>query len=845
MPKTLSAEELRWYLDESTLDVEAVANDEDNHHGRPGALGQERALNALELGLGIQGRGFNIFVVGASGTGRTSTVRTEVEKQASSEKTPDDWILLYNFDDRDRPHAISVPPKSGPEVKRIYDALTDQFVNLLEKAFDDDGYLQRRNELDLLHEERTAAILGPVEEDAAKVGFILSRMGSAISLGVADEEGQPMSEEAYEALTPEQKQELEASAEELQGALEEAVRKVRVVERETDEALENLAKETADQVISPLFQNAHADIKEAVGDDAYVRLEKHLNEMQQDVLSRLRRLAPDEPSGEEEGGEGQGVSAHHSAAKRLRMEEEDSDHDEPALLRYRVNVFITQTEEGAPVVSETHPTLANLIGRIEHKIRGSETVTDFTRIKAGALYKANGGYLLLQALDLLREASAWEGIKRALKNHQVELDDPGEPGRMVMVSTLRPQPVPLQLKVVLIGTPDLYYDLSRGDPDFQKLFKVKVDFDLDMDRNPDRIQRYLRFLVGLAHEEKLLPVAASGVARVVEHAARVSHNREKLTTRFGWMADLLREASFWAGKAGDGHIAREHVNQALTARAEREGFLEQRMHEDIACRRVTIETEGSVVGQTNGLTVLDVGRYAFGMPVRITSRTGAGKAGEILDIEREIELGGPLHSKGTLILRGIMTDRFGDDTPLKLAATICMEQNYSDIDGDSASLAEACALFSSLAEVPIRQDIAMTGSIDQRGRVQTVGGVNEKIEGYFRVCKLLHEQDGNDGAMPKKTVLLPPSNVRDLMLDDEVVDACKDGTFEVATTDSLEDALEKLTGVPYDDGTDDCIHARVLRKLQRYASYARVIVDDEVRLPPSSKAATKAAASES
>ncbi|MCP4502454.1 MAG: AAA family ATPase [Deltaproteobacteria bacterium] len=818
MDKILSVDALRWYLDEKTLDVDAVSSDEDNHHGRPGALGQERALIALELGLGISGRGFNIFVVGAPGTGRTSTVRTELVDRAASEPIPDDWVLLYNFDDRDQPHAIALPPKTGPEVKRSFETLVDQVLNQLEKAFDSDGYLQKKQEVDAMHETRTNAILGPVEEEAATAGFLLTRAGSAISLGVTDEDGVPLSEEAFEELSAEVKQNLEAEAEGLQSTLEEAVRKIRVVERETDETYEKLAKETADLEVSPLFAQAEKDLADVVGEETFPRLKKHMDEMHQDILSRLRRLAPEETSsdGEEDGDDG----PVQSTAKRLRMEEEDTGSDEPALLRYRVNVLVTQGEaKGAPVISETHPTLANLIGRIEHKVRGSEAVADFTRIKAGALYKANGGYLLLQALDLLREASAWEGLKRALKNRQVELDDPGEPGRMVTVASLRPEPVPLALKVVLIGTPDLYYELSRGDPEFQTLFKVKVDFNLDMDRSPDRIQRYLRFLVGLAHEEELQPVHRSSVARVVEHAARVSHNREKLTTRFGWMADLLREASFWAKKSEASHIKRVHVDKALKARSEREGFLEQRMHEDIADRRVVIETSGSVTGQINGLTVLDVGRYAFGMPVRISCKVGAGKSGELLDIEREVELGGPLHTKGTFILRGLLTDRFGDLTPIKLAATLCMEQNYSEIDGDSASLAEACVLFSALAEAPIRQDIALTGSIDQRGRVQTVGGVNEKIEGFFRICSLLH--DDKEQPMPVKRVILPTSNIRDLMLDDEVVEAVKAGTFEVGTVETLEDTLFELTGVPWQDGSETCLHARILKRLQKFAALVK------------------------
>jgi lon-related putative ATP-dependent protease len=494
----------------------------------------------------------------------------------------------------------------------------------------------------------------------------------------------------------------------------------------------------------------------------------------------------------------------------LSEEEEEGDRDEPALIRYRVNVLVTHSVKGgAPVVAETHPTTSNLIGRIEHRVRSGETMTDFTRIRAGALYRANGGYLLVHAQDLLRDPAAWEGLKRALKNRQIELDDPGEPGRMVSVASLRPEPVPLSIKIVLIGTPELYYSLSRGDPDFSKLFKVKVDFDIEMDRSGARITHYLRFLAGLAHEEKLRPLTPGGAARVLEHAARLCDDQSKLTTRFGEMADLVREASFWSGKDNAKRIEREHVRQALAARAEREGFIELRMREDIARRRISIATDGAVVGQTNGLTVIDLGSYSFGMPVRITCRVGAGK-GDIIDIERETELGGPIHTKGTLILKGVLLERFGSHTPLCLQATLCMEQSYSDIDGDSASLAEACALFSSLAEAPIRQAVALTGSIDQLGKVQAVGGVNEKIEGFFRVAQL------RDSKGPHE-IIIPAANAGDLMLDEEVIDAAKAGRFIVRTVDTVDEAMEVLTGRKWSTGKNP-LEPAIFKSLERLAT---------------------------
>ncbi len=853
--KTLSADELRWRLPIEEFTAGDLSPKEEDRHGRPGALGQERALHALELGLGIRERGFNIFVVGASGTGRTSTVRELLEEKAKTEPAPSDVILLYNFADRDRPHAVMLPAGQGPGVKKRYDVFVEKMLQALEKAFESDSYTDRRGALDAGHQEKTDALLEGIETVAQERGFILSRTGSALTLSVADEEGAPLSEEAYEALTDEQKADLEVAATELQSGLEDALRKIRALEKQTDEAIETLARETAQQVVNPLIEELKIDVG-----GLSARVMAHLDEVERDILERLRRLAPDSHAIENGGEEAQ---AEPRAAKRLSEEEEEGDRDEPALLRYRVNVLVTQAivprlggastsntgfsslsalnsmtgstvAGGAPVVLETLPTLSNLIGRIEHKIRSGESSTDFTRIKAGALYRANGGYLLLHASDLLRDPAAWEGLKRALKNRQIELDDPGEPGRMVSVASLRPEPVKLSIKIVLVGTPELYYSLSRGDPDFSKLFKVKVDFDIEMERSRERLLHYLRFLAGLSHEEKLLPLTVDGAGRVLEHAARLCDDQNKLTTRFGEIADLVREASFFATKEGAKVVDRHHVKRALQARADREGFIELRMREDIAHQRIRIQTGGAVVGQVNGLTVIDLGSYAFGMPVRITCKTGAGR-GDIVDIERETELGGPIHTKGTMIMKGILLDRFGKDTPLCLQAILCMEQSYSDIDGDSASLAETCALFSSLSGVPLRQDVAMTGSVDQLGNAQAVGGVNEKIEGFYRVC-----QARDPGG--KHEVLIPWSNARDLMLDEEVVDAVREGRFKITTMETLEDALECLTGLPWVSTKKVVgLQARTLQQLESLAA-VQAIANSTPSLPkratrPTAKAA--------
>lgn len=808
MIQKLQPKALRWRFENLDLVREVLRHKRARKPGRIGAMAQERAVSALELGFGIRQRGFNIFIVGSSGTGRTSTVTQMLNERARKEPTPNDTVLLYNFDDRDRPLALLIPPSSGPKLKKTYDSLVDKMLFNLEKAFEAEHYLSQRQEVQETCRAKTDAILEEIEETAMEQGFVLSRAAGSLTLVPAGKSGSAITEAEFEELSEEAKQELESRAEKLDGRLEDAIRKVRGVEKEGEDAIEQLERETANRMLAPLFENAKSQWKNCR------EVQSHLDAMREDVVNRIRRLIPDEAVQVPDAGEPNG-----SQPKRIRPhdEEEESEFDEPALLRYRVNILVTNPKTaGAPVVQETHPTSSNLIGRIEQRLRAGETITDFTRIRAGALYRANGGYLLLEAQDLLRDPSAWEGLKRALKNRAVELDDPGEPGRMVSMASIRPEPVPLSLKVVLIGTPDLYYMLSKNDPDFCKLFKVKADFDVEMERSPDRIHKYLQFLFALCQEEKLRRLTPEGAAGVMEHAVRLAGNQKKLTARIGDIADLVRESNFWAAKDHSRRIDAKHVQHALKAKAEREGCIELHMINDILDGKINIETEGQIEGQCNALTVIEVGNYVFGVPIRITCRIGCGR-GEIIDIERETELGGPLHTKGTLIIRGLLSHLFGREIPLGLTATICMEQTYTDIDGDSASLAETCALLSMLADVPILQRFAITGSIDQRGNVQAVGGINEKIEGFFNVCN-------KRGGKEPYGVIIPAANTNDIMLKDEIVHACEKGSFQVFTVNNFRETIELLTERSWDKGknsirnhiTDTLEHLQHIRVKKKY-----------------------------
>ncbi|MCA9508649.1 MAG: AAA family ATPase, partial [Myxococcales bacterium] len=728
----LPLEELRWRFSDFAGARHILEQRRSKKTGRIGAVAQDRAMSALELGLGIKQRGYNIFVVGASGTGRTSTIERLLSDRSKKEITPQDVVLLYNFTDKDRPLSVLLPPSLGPKLKKSYETLIEKVIIHLEKAFEADSYLLSRQVIQDECRERTDLALREIEEEASQNSFVLSHSGAAITLTPANKKGDALTEDEFDKLSNKEKQKLEMSAEKLEAKLEESMRKVRLAEKEGEDAYEELERETARQAIEGIFETTRSTWK------AHKRIVNHLNLIEDDILNRIRRFIHEDKNLQPENHEG--ISAGQLRKKNLD-EDDDNEYDEPLWLRYRVNVLVSHAKDaGAPVVFETHPTASNIIGRIEQRIRAGETITDYTRIRAGALYRANGGFLILEAQELLRDPGAWEGLKRALKNREIELDDPGEPGRMVSLASLRPEPVPLHLKIILIGTPEIYYALARNDPDFQVLFKVKADFDLEVDRSKDNLERYISFINALCSEESLLKLSPEGAGSVMEHAIRLSGNKNKITCRLGEIADLLRESNFWARKDKSKKIEPQHIQNALRARCEREGFVETQILDEVKNGKLMIQTSGSVVGQANALTVVEVGTYEFGIPLRVTCQTGCGK-GEIIDIEREAEQGGTFHSKGRLIIRGLLASLFGRSLPFAFSATLCMEQTYSDVDGDSASMAEACTLLSALSQIPIEQRFAMTGAIDQMGHVQAVGGVNQKIEGFFKVCQEKQSQE--------------------------------------------------------------------------------------------------------
>lgn len=728
-----------------------------------GTVGQDRALQSLEFGLDIAADGYNLFVAGPIGTGRMSTLRAVVHRIAEGRPHPPDWCYVHNFREHRQPSVLSLPPGRGQALARDMAAFVEAARREIPGHFDSDAYTERREELTRALQTQRDQAFSAVDQEARQRGFTINTTPMGIATVPIKEDGQPMSRDEFNQLPEDKRKELQSRGEELQSLISQAMLQTRRLEKEAQAQLLELDKAVALFAVTPLLdelRQEYIDIPKAI---------EYLEQVQDDIIEHLDMFR----ATEQEAG----------PFPMLRPSPEDF------FSRYQVNVIVAQQQDrGAPVVIEENPTYYNLFGRVDYRSQLGAVSTDHTMIKAGAFHRANGGYLILQALDVLGAPLLWDALKRTLRCREARIENLGEQYSAIPVATLNPEPIPLDVKVVLVGGPWIYYTLQRADEDFRKLFRVKADFSVDMDRSDDCIGLYARFISSRAHDEGLRPFHKTAVARVVEFGSRLSEHQGKLSTRFIEIADLLTEADFWAAKEDAETVLAEHVQRAIDEKTYRSNLLEERIRELIAEGTITIDTTAAEVGQVNGIAVLDLGGYRFGRPSRITARVSLGR-GQVVNIEREIQLSGKIHSKGFAILNGYIHGRYAQERPLSLSATIGFEQTYDEIDGDSASSAELYVLLSALAEVPLRQGIAVTGSVDQWGEVQPVGGTNEKIEGFFAVCKA-------KGLTGDQGVVIPKGNVHHLMLHHEVVDAVRDGTFHIWAVSTIDEGIEVLTGMP-------------------------------------------------
>jgi lon-related putative ATP-dependent protease len=788
-PRELTADQLWSPCDPAIFDFETT----DSLPGEVVIIGQKRAVDAIDFGVGIASFGFNIYALGYTGTGRTTTLRTYLDRIAADEPVPNDWIYVYNFAEPNRPNAISLPPGTAIQFRRDMQELVSDLQREIPRAFESEDYEKQRESIAREAQEKRNAAFVHLEHLVNERGFTLLK--TAMGLGIAPVlNGQVLTPEAYQQLDEGTRKEIEAHQQKLQGEMTETMRGIRDLEKSTKRRLDDFDREIAGFAVGHLIE----EIKQKYGE--LEEVPEYLKAVQADIIDHVDGFkAPgDEPA--------EGLAA----AMR-------SGQTEALLNRYSVNVIVDNSQcQGSPVVFEANPTYSNLIGRLEHRAEFGALVTDFSMLKAGCLHRANGGYLVVEMNGLLANPLAWDALKRAIKNSSIRTEGMGAQLQIVSTVTLEPEPIPLNLKVLLIGDPMTYYVLHQYDEDFRKLFKVKADFGAHFDRVPEACQHYAQFIAARCHEEGLLPFDSKAVARVVDYGSRLTGHQKKLSTRFGEIADLVREASYWAKRRGAKQTTAEDVQEAINQEVYRSNRAEEQIQEMIDEDHIRVDVEGEVVGQVNGLSILSLGDYEFGKPSRITARTYTGRSG-VVSLDREAKLSGRIYDKGLLTLNGYLGGKYAVDTPLSLTASISFEQLYDEIEGDSASSTELYALFSSLSSLPIKQGIAVTGSVDQQGNIQPIGGANEKIEGFFLTCK-------HKGLTGEQGVILPEQNVVNLMLREEVRQAVADGKFHIYPVRTVDEGIEILTGVPagelQEDGTypEESVHGLVAARLEEIAA---------------------------
>ena len=747
--------------------------------------GQARALNSVRFGVGVRGDGFDVFALGPSGLGKFVVINHILAQHAAKRPPPPDWCYINNFEHAHKPKALKLPAGRAVDLQHGMERVIDELRSAIPAAFESEDYQSRIAEVEEELKEKQGSAIGALQERAKEQGIKLFHTPSGFAMAPVKDDDEVVSPQEYEKLPDEEKERVQKVVADLQEDLQSALRQLPGWHKEAREKVRALNQEIASYAVGVSIDPLKAKFPDLPAVLSY------LDAVQRDVIEHIDDFRPQTDAPKL-------PFAQLGAAEPFR--------------RYEVNVLVAHDEtQSAPVVFEELPTHGNLIGRAEHQAHMGTLTTDFTLIKAGALHRANGGYLVLDARQLLMQPFAYDGLKRALHSGEIRIESLERMLSTISTVSLEPEAIPLDVKIVLSGERLLYYMLYEHDPEFRDLFKVAADFEETVERNDESNALFARLVGSLAKRKDLRALDRGAVARVIEHGSRLAGDAEKLSTHLRSIGDLLREADYWAGEANRDVIAAEHVQRAIDEQTRRSDRIRERVHENIIRGTVMIDTQGETVGQINGLSVLQIGGFMFGQPSRITATVRLG-AGKVVDIERETDLGGPLHSKGVLILGSFLGARYANDTPLSIAASLVFEQSYGGVDGDSASLAELCALLSALSGLPIKQGFAVTGSVNQHGQVQAIGGVNEKIEGFFDICSA-GQLTGEQG------VLIPASNAKHLMLRHDVVAAAADGRFRVFALHTVDEAIALLTGVDAGErGADgkypeESVNGRVERRL--------------------------------
>lgn len=791
--RPLEARQMRRRTSPGSLQFETTAELEEIDE----IIGQERAVEAIRLGIGIRRPGYNLFVLGPAGTGKHTAVRRFLSRTAAAEAPPADWCYVHNFKDAYRPSFLKLPQGRGGELRADLDRFIAELRASIPAAFESDEFRGRLQALEEALKSRQEQALGSVQSEAQSKGIALIRTPMGFAFAPAHE-GEVVSPEQFRQIPAAEQERIRQTIDSLQKRLEAALEDFPRWEREHRQKVRELQQETIRYAVGHTI----AELRRR-----YVELPDiaaHLDAIEADIVENAEELMrpPGVPPGVPPGGV---------------LTVDGSLLESPALRRYRINVLIENGGcSGAPVIYEDNPAHANLIGRIEHISQFGALATDFLLIKPGALHRANGGYLVVDAAKLLTQPLAYDQLKRALRAGQIAIESLAQALSLVSTVSLEPEPIPLDVKVLLVGERPLYYLLTAYDPEFPELFKIAADFEDELERTDESAMLFARLIATIARREGLKPFTRDAVVEVVDHTAQMAGDAEKLSAHMRAVADVLREADFLASDAEN--VEAKDVRAAVQGQVRREARARDRVQEAIARGFLLIDTEGAQVGQINGLSVSQLGQIAFGHPVRITARTRMGRGG-VVDIEREAKLGGPIHTKGVMILSGFLAERFLPDKPLTLSASLVFEQSYGGVEGDSASLAELIALLSALSGVPIRQELGITGSVNQHGAVQPIGGVNEKIEGFFDVCSRRGFAEGNG-------VVIPASNVKNLMLRKDVVAAREQGLFHVYPVETADQAMELLMRRPAGDREagafpPDSVNGLVQARLETFAEAAR------------------------
>lgn len=760
---------------QSTAEIEPFEN---------GIIGQQRAVDAIDMGMRINQDGYNIYISGVTGSGRSTYAKTIANKKADKKEVPHDLCYVFNFDNAEKPRALKLPPGTGLRLDSDMENIIKDLKEEIPEVFQGEEYDEARNKIMSRYQEKSNKIMEEFDKEINKEGFTLQNTAKGTVPVPIDEDGNIIKQDTFQQLSDEKKSTLRKKSQKIQNELEKKMRKIREIKSEAQKKLEEMEKKLSLNVIEPRIESLkgkYDDVEEIIG---------YLEKVKYDITQHLDKFKDDDDS-------------QQNIANMFIQND-----DESFFIRYKVNLIVDNKElKGAPVIFEHNPTYYNLFGKTEAKSQFGTLTTDFTMIKSGAVHEANGGYLIINVKDLLTKPFAWETLKRILVNQEIVVENIGEQYRSVPISGLKPEGIPINLKVILIGNPHLYQLLYNYDEEFKKLFKIRADFDYEMERSKKNMQNFASFISSVCINDNINHFTTGAVSKVIEYSSRISQYKDKMTAKFNQILEIIYEANSIAEVNNHDLVQREDVKKAIDEKVGRSNLIEEKIQERIEKDHILIDVKGKEVGQINGLSVYQTGQYSFGRPAKITAQTFLGQDG-VINIEREAEMSGSIHNKAVLIFSGYLGNKYAQDIPLSLNASLAFEQSYGGIDGDSATAAELIAILSSISEFPIRQDIAITGSMNQKGLIQPIGGVNEKVEGFYKVCK----EKGLNG---KQGVAIPKQNIDNLMLNEEVIEKIKNDKFHLYSVGKIDEAIEIMFDRPAEE-----VHKKVQEVIREQAEKA-------------------------